>query len=184
MKQFNKFIENIYKESRYELLDNVKIEWDQIVFKLVDRANPIASLKCKSHGISRTSRFPLDALQCPLMLYKDGRNVYRVISGIFTFQEYCRNPQQVFAIVLNKAPAPRVRELIFLNELTRCLLDQFFLESSSMVATFLNSWFDTEHNSLFRDEKWLALYPHLSCKSKFCKWMGLSSKTFKVKGEG
>ena len=185
MDKFKRYLDTIYENGQFQVLDETRIEWDRKVRNLVERVNPVAALQGRNLEPSYIKPFALHSLQSPLLVYLDGHEIYRVLSGYFTYSIYCQHRQPVAAYVLKKAPPTQFRELFFLNELTRCLLDQYFINSSSMVATFLTNWFEATDDSLFRNEKWLRLYPNLRTKAELCRWLGISSKTFFVKmGEG
>ena len=108
-----------------------------------------------------------------------------IVSGIFTYHRLLqqnttsRPIDAVVVIMLDKPPKPDIRELLVLHELTRALLRQCFTHSTSTIADFIYAWFDCSHDgSLFALEKWQILFPQLTTKSEFCRWLNLSSKTF------
>jgi hypothetical protein len=68
-----------------------------------------------------------------------------------------------------------------LNELTRSLLKQCFVNNSPDIATFLGGWFDAAGRDVFSTDEWKMLFPGIKNKAEFCRWLGLSSKTFIVK---
>ena len=85
---------------------------------------------------------------------------------------------QVPIFVLDKPPKPDIRELFLLNELSRNLLKQQFIDSSTQIADFLYAWFDCKSGSLFDNPKWQILFPTLKTKTDLCRWLQISSKSF------
>jgi len=201
---FNRFGERILSNGNLITVVAEQLELDTACQKLLDRSSYIASLRGSPipDGLPEYGSILIDAIQQPIMGYqKNGDEQIKVISGIFTYHrvlqylsllssqtmEYRHNgtasaAERTLSIpvfILNKPPVREIRELLLLNELTRNLLKQCFLSSSSQLAEHLYAWFDCPvGQSLFQQEKWLELFPSIRIKEDLCKWLDISSKTF------
>ena len=180
-KSFENYMEVLYSKGEYQILENKRIELDKTTKSILEKANPVAAMRWHNVAPTDPLKCRLNALQSPLIGYFDAKGIFRVICGIFTFQQIAPEPLQVPAFVLQKIPMVNIRKLMLLNELTRCLLDQCFVNSPSLIADYLLSWFDTHHQSLFRNKDWQKIYPEITTKKQFCERMGISSKMFRVK---
>jgi len=199
------FGQNLLSKGEFLNTDVMLLELDDACRKLLDRSSYIASLSgIPIPDAQQDSGFILvDAIQQPIMGYrKNGDDKIKVLSGIFTYHRILQylsvlssqskaNPTKAIdalsrdntltipVFVLEKPPTREIRELLLLNELTRNLLKQCFLSSSSQLADHLYAWFDCPAGqSLFQQEKWLQLFPSIQLKEDLCKWLGISSKTF------
>jgi hypothetical protein len=199
------FGQSLLSKGEFLNADVMLLELDDACRKLLDRSSYIASLS--GIPISDTEQdfgaILIDAVQQPIMGYKkNGDEKIKVLSGIFTYHRILQyvstlssqshvssnktvdklSEYKTFMIpvfVLDKPPTREIRELLLLNELTRNLLKQCFLSSSSQLADHLYAWFDCPAGqSLFQQEKWLQLFPSIQLKEDLCKWLGISSKTF------
>ncbi|WP_152536775.1 hypothetical protein [Tolumonas lignilytica] len=160
---------------------------DDVCRKLLDRSSYVASLTGLPLLDSKDNKgfVLLDAIQQPLIGYKrNGSEQVKVISGIFTYhriQKFVSANNTLTSVpvfLLHKAPIGEIRELLLLNEMTRNLLKQCFLGSSSQLADHLYAWFGCLDNDLFENELWLQLFPSIKTKSDLCNWLAISSKTF------
>jgi hypothetical protein len=180
-KSFENYMEALYSKGEYQILENKRIELDKFTKSILEKANPVAAIRWRNAVPTDSPKYKLNALQSPLIGYFDAKGIFRVISGVFTFQQVAPEPQQVPAFVLQKCPTANMRKQMLLNELTRCLLDQCFVNSPSLIADYLLSWFDTHHQSLFRNKDWQKIYPEITTKKQFCERLGISFKMFRVK---
>ena len=198
------FGQNLLSKGEFLNTDVMLLELDDACRKLLDRSSYIASLSgIPIPDAQQDSGFILvDAIQQPIMGYrKNGDDKIKVLSGIFTYHRILQyisvlssqskaNPTKAIdalsrdtltipVFVLEKPPTREIRELLLLNELTRNLLKQCFLNSSSQLAEHLYAWFECPPDqSLFQQEKWLQLFPSFKTKKDLCDWLGISSKTF------
>jgi hypothetical protein len=165
-----------------------KIKLDSEVTKVFKRANFPASLRPKNSAkTDNESLLILDAIQFPLLVFQDRRGTYMVISGIFTYQKMLRSniteDTLMPTLILSKSPSSYIKKLILLNELTRSLLKQCFVKNSPDIAVFLSGWFNAPGHNIFVTDEWKVLFPGIKNKAEFCRWLGLSSKTFVVKDD-
>ncbi len=161
---------------------------DDVCRKLLDRSSYVASLTGLPLLDLKGDKglVLLDAIQQPLIGYKrNGSEQVKVISGIFTYhriQKFVSANNTLTSVpvfLLHKPPIGKIRELLLLNEMTRNLLKQCFLGSSSQLADHLYAWFGClDNQSLFENELWLQLFPSIKTKPDLCEWLGISSKTF------
>tara|TARA_R110002167_G_scaffold91458_1_gene246075 strand:- start:141008 stop:141589 length:582 start_codon:yes stop_codon:yes gene_type:complete len=183
---FEKYIAKINDNGQYSIIDTTHLKIDPFIKNILNLANLPASLQpSNSNETDHQSLLNLDAIQSPLLVYLGKGGQYYLISGIFTYHKMLRSTKtekiHLPAFVLNKPPAPPIRKLIMLNELTRSLLKQFFVNNSPDIAAFMSGWFDTSDHNIFATDEWKALFPKIKNKTQFCRWLGLSSKTFVVK---
>ena len=203
------FGQSLLSKGEFLNTDVMLLELDDACRKLLDRSSYIASLKGipipdaqQDYGL-----ILVDAIQQPIMGYrKNGDDKIKVLSGIFTYHRILQyisvlssqskaNPTKAIdalsrdtltipVFVLEKPPTREIRELLLLNELTRNLLKQCFLNSSSQLAEHLYAWFGCqETQSLFEHEFWSQLFPSIKTKHDLCDWLGISSKTFIPSGQ-
>ena len=182
------FAQNLLSKGQFVNTDVELLELDDVCRKLLDRSSYVASLKGlplldskQDYGL-----ILLDAIQQPIIGYKkNGDERIKVLSGIFTYHrilQHISSEKMLTAVpvfILDKPPTREIRELLLLNELTRNLLKQCFLGSSSQLADHLYAWFDCPvHESLFQHEHWQQIFPSIKTKQELCDWLGISSKTF------
>lgn len=161
---------------------------DDVCQKLLDRSSYIASINGFPLIDSKNDEglILLDAIQQPIIGYKpNGSDKIKVVSGIFTYHRIKKFTSaeklltNIPIFLLGKMPTSKIRELLLLNELTRNLLKQCFVGSSSQLAEHLCAWFDcSESKVLFKHESWSQLFPSIKTKKDLCDWLGISSKTF------
>ena len=184
---FEKFCSELMSKGAFELCHPGELVLDRVAATMLDRAVFVAGLRGGGDSVPSVSQASvlLDAVQQPLLGYrKTNDSNVQIISGIFTFQQLMRLPTpekmllQVPIFVLDKPPKPDIRELVLLNELSRNLLKQQFIDSPTQIADFLYSWFDCRSGSLFDNPKWRILFPTLKTKTDLCRWLQISSKTF------
>lgn len=184
---FEKFCSELMSKGAFELCHPGELVLDRVAATMLDRAVFVAGLRGGGDSVPSVSQASvlLDAVQQPLLGYrKTNDSNVQIISGIFTFQQLMRLPTpekmllQVPIFVLDKPPKPDIRELVLLNELSRNLLKQQFIDSPTQIADFLYSWFDCRSGSLFDNPKWRILFPTLKTKTDLCRWLQISSKSF------
>lgn len=184
---FEKFCSELMSKGAFELCHPGELVLDRVAATMLDRAVFVAGLRGGGDSVPSVSQASvlLDAVQQPLLGYrKTNDSNVQIISGIFTFQKLMRLPTpekmllQVPIFVLDKPPKPDIRELVLLNELSRNLLKQQFIDSSTQIADFLYAWFDCKSGSLFDNPKWQILFPTLKTKTDLCRWLQMSSKSF------
>jgi hypothetical protein len=183
---FERYIVNVPNNGRFDFIYVNEIRLDINIEKIFKRANLPASLRPEnSNETDHESLLILDAIQSPLLVYQDRRGTYWVISGVFTYLKILRSSSVADtllpAFVLDKPPRGYIKTLILLNELTRSSLKQCFVNNSPDIATFLDGWFDAGGHGVFSTDEWKMLFPGIKNKAAFCRWLGLSSKTFVVK---
>ena len=184
---FEKFCSELMSKGAFELCHPGELVLDRVAATMLDRAVFVAGLRGGGDSVPSVSQASvlLDAVQQPLLGYrKTNDSNVQISSGIFTFQQLMRLPTpekmllQVPIFVLDKPPKPDIRELFLLNELSRNLLKQQFIDSSTQIADFLYAWFDCKSGSLFDNPKWQILFPTLKTKTDLCRWLQISSKSF------
>ena len=184
---FEKFCSELMSKGAFELCHPGELVLDRVAATMLDRAILVAGLRGGGGSVPPISHASvmLDAVQQPLLGYrKTNDSTVQILSGIFTFQQLMRLPTpekmllQVPIFVLDKPPKPDIRELFLLNELSRNLLKQQFIDSSTQIADFLYAWFDCKSGSLFDNPKWQILFPTLKTKTDLCRWLQISSKSF------
>ena len=184
---FEKFCAELMSKGALEICHIGDLVLDRVAATILDRAIFVAGLRGGGGSVPPVSHASvlLDAVQQPLLGYrKTNDSTVQILSGIFTFQQLMRLPTpekmllQVPIFVLDKPPKPDIRELVLLNELSRNLLKQLFIDSPTQIADFLYAWFDCESGSLFDNTKWQILFPTLKTKTDLCRWLQISSKTF------
>lgn len=184
---FEKFCAELMSKGAFEICPAGDLILDRVAATMLDRAVFVAGLRGGGGSVPPVSHASvlLDAVQQPLLGYrKTNDSTVQILSGIFTFQQLMRLPTpekmllQVPIFVLDKPPKPDIRELFLLNELSRNLLKQLFIDSPIQIADFLYSWFDCKSGSLFDNPKWQILFPTLKTKTDLCRWLQISSKTF------
>ena len=184
---FEKFCSELMSKGAFELCHPGELVLDRVAATMLDRAVFVAGLRGGGDSVPSVSQASvlLDAVQQPLLGYrKTNDSTVQILSGIFTFQQLMRLPTpekmllQVPIFVLDKPPKPDIRELFLLNELSRNLLKQQFIDSSTQIADFLYAWFDCKSGSLFDNPKWQILFPTLKTKTDLCRWLQISSKSF------
>jgi hypothetical protein len=183
---FEKYISEINDQGQYRIIDTGEIKLAPNIRLFFENANlPKSLLPSNTNETDHQSLLNLDAIQSPLLVYQGKGGQYYLISGIFTYHKMLRSTKTekicLPAFVLNKPPTAAIRKLIILNELTRSLLKQCFVNNSPDIAAFLSGWFDTSDHNIFATDEWKALFPKIKNKAQFCRWLGLSSKTFVVK---
>lgn len=187
------FAQDLLSKGQFVNTDVELLLLDDVCRKLLDRSSYVASLTGLPLLDSKDHKglVLLDAIQQPLIGYKrNGNEQIKVLSGIFTYhriQKYISADQSLTSVpvfLLHKPPTSEIRELLLLNELTRNLLKQCFLGSSSQLADHLYAWFGCQENqSLFENEFWSQLFPSIKTKHDLCNWLGISSKTFIPSGQ-
>ena len=184
---FEKFCAELMSKGTFEICPVGDLVLDRVAAAMLDRAVFVAGLRGGGGSVPPVSHASvlLDAVQQPLLGYrKTNDSTVQILSGIFTFQQLMRLPTpekmllQVPIFVLDKPPKPDIRELFLLNELSRNLLKQQFIDSSTQIADFLYAWFDCKSGSLFDNPKWQILFPTLKTKTDLCRWLQISSKSF------
>ena len=184
---FEKFCAELMSKGTFEICPVGDLVLDRVAAAMLDRAVFVAGLRGGGDSVPSVSQASvlLDAVQQPLLGYrKTNDSNVQIISGIFTFQQLMRlSTSEKLALripifILHKPPKPEIRELILLNELSRNLLKQQFIDSPTQIADFLYSWFDCRSGSLFDNPKWRILFPTLKTKTDLCRWLQISSKTF------
>ena len=184
---FEKFCAELMSKGAFEICPAGDLILDRVAATMLDRAVFVAGLRGGGGSVPPVSHASvlLDAVQQPLLGYrKTNDSTVQILSGIFTFQQLMRLPTpekmllQVPIFVLDKPPKPDIRELFLLNELSRNLLKQQFIDSSTQIADFLYAWFDCKSGSLFDNPKWQILFPTLKTKTDLCRWLQISSKSF------
>ena len=187
------FAQDLLSKGQFVNTDVELLLLDDVCRKLLDRSSYVASLTGSPLLDSKEDKglVLLDAIQQPLIGYKrNGNEQIKVLSGIFTYhriQKYISVDKTLTSVpvfLLHKPPTSEIRELLLLNELTRNLLKQCFLGSSSQLADHLYAWFGCqETQSLFEHEFWSQLFPSIKTKHDLCDWLGISSKTFIPSGQ-
>ena len=182
------FAQDLLSKGQFVNTDVELLLLDDVCRKLLDRSSYVASLTGLPLFDSKDDKglVLLDAIQQPLIGYKrNGSEQVKVVSGIFTYhriQKFVsvnKTLTSVPVFLLHKPPIGKIRELLLLNEMTRNLLKQCFLGSSSQLADHLYAWFGCQVNqSLFEHEFWSQLFPSIKTKHDLCTWLGISSKTF------
>ena len=184
---FEKFCSELMSKGAFELCHPGELVLDRVAATMLDRAILVAGLRGGGGSVPPISHASvmLDAVQQPLLGYRKTNDyTVQVISGVFTYQRLMRLPTpeklalKIPIFVLHKPPKPEIRELILLNELSRNLLKQQFIDSSTQIADFLYAWFDCKSGSLFDNPKWQILFPTLKTKTDLCRWLQISSKSF------
>ena len=184
---FEKFCSELMSKGAFELCHPGELVLDRVAATMLDRAVFVAGLRGGGGSVPPVSHASvlLDAVQQPLLGYRKTNDyTVQVISGVFTYQRLMRLPTpeklalKIPIFVLHKPPKPEIRELILLNELSRNLLKQQFIDSSTQIADFLYAWFDCKSGSLFDNPKWQILFPTLKTKTDLCRWLQISSKSF------
>ena len=186
--EFAQYCERLPERGRFESVPLSTLILDRVCEKVLDRGSIVAALRGRSlpctaedHGTA-----VLDSIQSPIMGYRPkGSEKVAVIAGFFTYHRLLQQQATSKPIVavqvflLDKAPKPDLRELLFLHELTRSLLRQCFTHSTATIADYLHAWFDCRaESSLFELDKWRQLFPQLRTKADLCAWLEISSKTF------
>ena len=184
---FEKFCSELMSKGAFELCHPGELVLDRVAATMLDRAILVAGLRGGGGSVPPISHASvmLDAVQQPLLGYRKTNDyTVQVISGVFTYQRLMRLPTpeklalKIPIFVLHKPPKPEIRELILLNELSRNLLKQQFIDSPTQIADFLYAWFDCKSGSLFDNPKWQILFPTLKTKTDLCRWLQISSKSF------
>ena len=184
---FEKFCSELMSKGAFELCHPGELVLDRVAATMLDRAILVAGLRGGGGSVPPISHASvmLDAVQQPLLGYRKTNDyTVQVISGVFTYQRLMRLPTpeklalKIPIFVLHKPPKPEIRELSLLNELSRNLLKQQFIDSSTQIADFLYAWFDCKSGSLFDNPKWQILFPTLKTKTDLCRWLQISSKSF------
>ena len=184
---FEKFCSELMSKGAFELCHPGELVLDRVAATMLDRAVFVAGLRGGGGSVPPVSHASvlLDAVQQPLLGYRKTNDyTVQVISGVFTYQRLMRLPTpeklalKIPIFVLHKPPKPEIRELILLNELSRNLLKQQFIDSPTQIADFLYAWFDCKSGSLFDNPKWQILFPTLKTKTDLCRWLQISSKSF------
>ena len=182
------FAQDLMSKGQFVTIDVDLLLLDDVCRKLLDRSSYVASLTGLPLSDSKEDKglVLLDAIQQPLIGYKrNGSEQVKVVSGIFTYhriQKFVSANKTLTSVpvfLLHKPPTGDIRELLLLNEMTRNLLKQCFLGSSSQLADHLYAWFGClDNQSLFDHELWSQLFPSIKTKLELCEWLGISSKTF------
>jgi hypothetical protein len=156
---------------------------DDVCLEYVSRANLLASYRAGSSLNAAPQRCNIyDFYQQPLCGYIDKKNRFRVMSGLYSYSQFCRlQPDRVPVLLFDKAPSLDVRREMILSELTRTVLDQQPNSGVEQLNELLCAWFNTDTQGIFKTPEWKSLYPSIENKSQFCKWLKISSKTFRDK---
>ena len=187
------FAQDLLSKGQFVNTDVELLLLDDVCRKLLDRSSYVASLTGSPllDSMGDKGLVLLDAIQQPLIGYKrNGNEQIKVLSGIFTYhriQKYISADKSLTSVpvfLLHKPPTSEIRQLLLFNELTRNLLKQCFLGSSSQLADHLYAWFGCqETQSLFEHEFWSQLFPSIKTKHDLCDWLEISSKTFIPSGQ-
>lgn len=185
---FARYCDNLLEHGRFEIVPFSSLKLDRMCKSVLERAAVTSALKGKPLTVDAADHGAalLDSIQMPMMVYRgSGSEQVTIVCGVFTYhrliqqQATARTVLSVPVFLLNKPPAPDIRELLLLHELTRNLLRNCFINSSAKIADYLYAWFDCRaEESLFAMEKWQRLFPSIKTKSDLCHWLELSSKTF------
>lgn len=157
---------------------------DRTISTIILETNIVSFLK-SSHddNFDDLDSFYLDAYQAPLICYEiDGQ--YYVVSGLFTYTKLQRTKileEKIFVpcLVISSRPKPSERKLIFLNDVLRIMLKQYFNVSGTSISTLLKSLFSEETN-VFKTEAWQMLFPKIKTKTELCAWLKISTKVVKL----
>lgn len=186
--EFDRYCDQLLDHGHFESVATIDLVLDRVCINVLSRASAVSALRgsplqfdSTDHGLAI-----LDSIQNPMMVYRPkGSEKLSVISGLFTYHRLMQQRTtstpviSVPVFLLDKAPKPDQRELLVLHELTRSLLRQCFINSSSLIADYLYAWFDCgPEQRLFEMDKWRALFPQLTTKAELCRWLEISSKTF------
>ena len=140
---FEKFCSELMSKGAFELCHPGELVLDRVAATMLDRAILVAGLRGGGGSVPPISHASvmLDAVQQPLLGYRKTNDyTVQVISGVFTYQRLMRLPTpeklalKIPIFVLHKPPKPEIRELILLNELSRNLLKQQFIDSPTQIA--------------------------------------------------
>jgi hypothetical protein len=156
---------------------------DDVCLEYVSRANFLASYRAVSSLDAAPQRCNIyDFYQQPISGYIDKKNRFRVMSGLFSYSQFCKLQTEFIPVLLfNKAPSVEIRRKMILSELTRTVLDQQPSRGVEQLNELLCAWFNTDTQGVFKTPEWKSLYPGIENKSQFCKWLKISSKTFRDK---
>ena len=205
-------------------IDKTPMMLDSACEQLLTEANFIGTLKARNIQSTEPVRYcAYDWLQQPICGYFDRKNSFRILAGLFAYQQaIAHNLSEIPAFVYDKPPIPKVRRSLIIAELTRILLDQqpkdgveqlrdvlcaVFqkegIKANKSKKVAVNPTFNSESGSdqtshdtvatsqadlqrhpfgttdIFNSEEWQSLYPGIKNKNQFCKWQGISSKTFR-----
>ncbi|WP_209326941.1 hypothetical protein [Pseudoalteromonas sp. PA2MD11] len=177
-------INSIFCTARFEqvALDNVLL--DRTIKKIISEVNLVSFLKGNNDdSFDELESLLIDAYQAPILCYEiDGK--YFAFSGVFTYMKSQRlRVSNVNAtipcLIVSSRPKPEQRKLIFLNDVLRIMLKQYFNVSGDSISKLLNCLFLSEEN-IFKTEHWQMLFPKIKTKTEFCKWLKISNKVIKL----
>ncbi|ASM50224.1 hypothetical protein PESP_a2224 [Pseudoalteromonas espejiana DSM 9414] len=164
------------------IVENISLE--KATDNLISKANLFSFLKPSSNDSFDTiTTWKLDAYQAPIIGYKTDTEKLKLVSGLFTFHKVCRlqnqSNQLTPCLVLPYRPTPELRRLIFLNDIVRLLLKQYFNASGPLISELLICLFKDEH-SVLNSAEWRTLFPAIKTKTELCKWLKISTKVIKL----
>lgn len=165
-------------------VDVCSLTLDRTINSIILETNIVSFLK-SSHDDSfdDLDSFYLDAYQAPVICYEvDG--LYYVISGLFTYAKLQRTKildEKILApcLVISSRPKPSERKLIFLNDVLRIMLKQYFNVSGASISALLKSLF-SEEASVFKTQSWQVLFPKIKTQTELCAWLKISTKVVKL----
>lgn len=133
---------------RWEILDmdQTPLVLDNVCKQLLEEANFLAAFKTRSvQSIGPVRYSEYDWFQQPIVGYYDSKKTFRVVTGLFSFQQaLAHNITKVPVFVLCKAPPPNQRRRAVIGELTRILLDQQPKSGVEQLRDILCAWFKRE----------------------------------------
>ncbi len=153
--------------------------------KIILDTNPIAGLRTQA-DFSKTNPKLINImlLQSPMICFKYGKK-YRLIGGFFTYcklstlsHENNSTDNKVRVTVIQKKPSAQNRRLFFLQDLTRALLTEGFINESVQIKSYLEAWFnkDPQRRSIYQSSEWQTLFPKLKTMEAVANWLHISKK--------
>ncbi len=187
-RKLNAYFDKLLTSTHWAVIDteNTPIKLDTLSTALLTRVNLMAMLKAGASADAEPKRLnTFDFLLQPVIGYIDRAGALRVIAGLFSYQQFLHNCLTKIPVLLfAEAPPTAERHLMLLSELTRTLLDQQAKSGVENLNELLCAIFRTTGTQgIFSSTEWQLLYPGIKNKSQFCKWLGISSKTFRDRRE-
>ena len=164
---------------------NTTVVLDDSSEAILRRVNLHAMFRAASSEDAAAKRcYVFDYILSPVIGYFDKNGVFLVIGGVATYHQFLVNGlNSLPAIMLDKSLAAELHAEVLLAELTKQMLDLQMYSGVEHLHDVMCALFNTDTAGIFTSPLWQKLYPGIKNKAQFCKWLRISSKTFREKRE-
>lgn len=188
--QTKKMDDSIVKQFAYVKLSLIdtnqyQVGLTSICRKFLQQTNLLSTTQAASSFEAEPQRtFLFDYMLNPMVGYLVNDTKIEVTCGLFSYLRFVKNPVTKIPVLLfNEKPSDSIQQQLIIAEITHILLDRLPISGVENLHTVLCSLFETDTHGIFASSDWKKLYPGIKNKAQFCKWLGISSKTFRDKRE-